>query len=52
MAVRYSAAPQKAWLGNPENVGAAQQAFTHRAHMNSLAGIGEWNVDLESKGAA
>jgi fructose-bisphosphate aldolase, class I len=46
------AAPQKAWSGNPENVRAAQQAFTHRARMNSLASIGEWNLDLESRRAA
>lgn len=45
-------APQKAWAGNPDNVRAAQQAFTHRARMNSLASIGEWSADLESKRAA
>ena len=31
------AAPQKAWSGKPENVGAAQAAFAHRAAMNGLA---------------
>ncbi|MBN9002788.1 MAG: fructose-bisphosphate aldolase class I, partial [Rhizobiales bacterium] len=31
------AAPQKAWSGKAENLGAGQQAFTHRAHMNGLA---------------
>jgi fructose-bisphosphate aldolase class I len=31
------AAPQKAWLGKPDNVAAAQRAFTHRAKMNGLA---------------
>ncbi len=46
------AAPQKAWLGKPENERAAQQAFTHRAHMNSLASTGQWKEDLESKRAA
>jgi fructose-bisphosphate aldolase class I len=35
-------APQKAWSGKPENVPAAQAAFTHRAHMNSLAALGKW----------
>jgi len=46
------AAPQKAWSGKAENVAAAQQAFTHRAHMNSLASKGEWKADLENKRAA
>jgi len=46
------AAPQKAWLGKPDNVQAAQQAFIHRAHMNSLASRGEWTTDLESKRVA
>src|SRR5580700_2652975 len=41
------AAPQKAWSGKPENVTAGQQAFTHRAKMNSLASKGAWKVDLE-----
>ncbi len=45
-------APQKAWSGNPDNVQAAQQAFTHRAHMNSLASTGKWEADLEGKRAA
>jgi fructose-bisphosphate aldolase class I len=35
-------APQKAWSGKAENVPAAQAAFTHRAHMNSLAALGKW----------
>lgn len=46
------AAPQKAWSGKPENVAAAQQAFTHRARMNSLASKGEWKAELEKKQAA
>jgi fructose-bisphosphate aldolase, class I len=46
------AAPQKAWSGKAENVGAGQQAFTHRARMNSLASKGEWKPDLESRKAA
>jgi len=45
------AAPQKAWSGKAENVAAGQQAFTHRAHMNSLASKGEWKVELEKKAA-
>jgi fructose-bisphosphate aldolase class I len=45
------AAPQKAWSGKSENVAAGQQAFTHRARMNSLASKGEWNPALEQKAA-
>jgi fructose-bisphosphate aldolase class I len=45
------AAPQKAWSGKADNVAAAQRAFTHRAHMNGLASIGEWKKDLEKKAA-
>ncbi len=41
------AAPQKAWSGKPENVPAAQKAFTHRAQMNGLAATGTWKSDLE-----
>ena len=41
------AAPQKAWSGKTENVPAAQKAFAHRAHMNSLAATGAWKSDLE-----
>jgi fructose-bisphosphate aldolase, class I len=46
------AAPQKAWSGKAENTPAGQQAFTHRARMNSLASKGEWKADLEQKKAA
>jgi fructose-bisphosphate aldolase class I len=46
------AAPQKAWSGKADNVGAGQQAFTHRAMMNSLASRGAWKADLERKKAA
>jgi fructose-bisphosphate aldolase class I len=45
------AAPQKAWSGKPENVAAAQRAFSHRAMMNSLAAKGQWKQDLEKKAA-
>jgi fructose-bisphosphate aldolase class I len=41
------AAPQKAWSGKPENVPAAQTAFTHRAKMNGLAATGTWKSDIE-----
>ncbi|MFG1298428.1 class I fructose-bisphosphate aldolase [Xanthobacter sp. V3C-3] len=45
------AAPQKAWSGKAENVAKAQAAFTHRAHMNSLAALGQWTADEEKKAA-
>src|SRR5438094_5298970 len=45
------AAPQQAWSGRAENTAAGQQAFTHRARMNSLASRGEWQADLEEKAA-
>ena len=41
------AAPLKAWGGKPENIIAAQAAFTHRAAMNKLAALGEWDANLE-----
>jgi fructose-bisphosphate aldolase class I len=44
-------APQKAWSGKAENVAAGQQAFNHRALMNSLAARGQWQADLEKKAA-
>jgi len=46
------AAPQKAWAGKTANVAAAQQAFAHRAEMNSLASLGTWNAAREQKGTA
>jgi fructose-bisphosphate aldolase, class I len=44
-------APQTTWSGRPENVATAQRAFSHRARMNSLATLGQWNGDLEKKAA-
>ena len=41
------AAPQKAWSGRPENTAAAQRAFAHRARMNGLACLGQWEGALE-----
>ncbi|MDH4987736.1 fructose-bisphosphate aldolase class I [Aminobacter anthyllidis] len=41
------AAPQKAWSGKVENLAAGQAAFTHRAHMNHLAALGQWKSGLE-----
>ena len=40
-----------AWRGSAANVKAAQSAFHHRAHMNSLAAKGQWKKDLEKKAA-
>jgi fructose-bisphosphate aldolase class I len=45
------AAPQKAWSGKRENVAAAQRAFHHRARMNGLASLGEWQSKLEKEAA-
>jgi fructose-bisphosphate aldolase, class I len=44
-------APQTTWSGRPENVAAAQRAFSHRARMNGLASLGQWKHDLEKKAA-
>ena len=44
-------APQKAWGGKPENVAAAQAAFTHRARMNGLAAMGQWKPEMEKQAA-
>ena len=44
-------APQTTWKGKPENVAAAQRAFSHRAKMNGLAALGQWKADLEKKAA-
>ncbi|MEJ8574063.1 class I fructose-bisphosphate aldolase [Microbaculum marinum] len=41
------AAALQAWGGKPENVAAAQRAFTHRARMNGLAATGRWTAELE-----
>lgn len=38
------AAAIAAWGGKPENVPAAQAAFTHRARMNGLAAQGRWSA--------
>ena len=45
------AAPQKAWSGKSENIAAGQRAFSHRARMNGLAALGQWQADLEKKAA-
>jgi fructose-bisphosphate aldolase class I len=40
-------APQVAWAGKTGNVAAAQAAFAHRAHMNHLAALGQWQKEAE-----
>src|SRR5919197_4670745 len=39
------------WRGQAANIGAAQKAFYHRAHMNSLAAQGKWRPELEKQAA-
>lgn len=41
----------KAWSGKAANVGAAQKAFHHRAHMNGLAAQGKWKPEQERQSA-
>ena len=40
-----------AWKGQSANIGAAQRAFHHRAHMNGLAAQGKWKAELEKQAA-
>ncbi len=37
----------RTWAGRRENFPAAQAAFTHRAKMNSLAALGQWEPALD-----
>ena len=37
----------KAWMGQLDNKEAAQKAFSHRAEMNKLASLGEWDKSKE-----
>jgi fructose-bisphosphate aldolase class I len=37
----------RTWAGRRENFPAAQAAFSHRAHMNSLAALGKWTGELD-----
>lgn len=39
----------KMWQGKKEHVKAAQKIFIHRAKMNSLASIGDYNPDMEKE---
>ena len=45
------AAPLKVWAGNNANIEAAQRAFAHRARMNGLAALGQWQPELEQEAA-
>ena len=38
----------KAWMGKKENASLAQEALSHRAHMNRLASKGAWSASLEN----
>ena len=40
------AAALKAWMGKPENMFISQDALSHRAKMNKLASLGEWDHGL------
>lgn len=35
------------WKGRPENIAIAQEAFAHRARMNALASLGQWQPELD-----
>jgi fructose-bisphosphate aldolase class I len=37
----------KAWLGKPDNVDAAKQAFFHRAKLNGAATLGDYTPEME-----
>tara|TARA_B100000941_G_C28490256_1_gene547472 strand:+ start:686 stop:1702 length:1017 start_codon:yes stop_codon:yes gene_type:complete len=43
------AAALKAWGGKPENVFISQDELSHRAEMNKLASIGQWEEELEDR---
>jgi fructose-bisphosphate aldolase class I len=43
------AAALKAWGGKPENMFISQDALSHRAKMNKLASLGEWDQGLEDE---
>ena len=41
------AAALKAWMGKSENIFISQDALSHRAKMNKLASLGQWDQELE-----
>jgi fructose-bisphosphate aldolase class I len=44
-------APLTTWLGKADKMPAAQKAFAHRARMNGLATLGQWQQALEKEAA-
>jgi fructose-bisphosphate aldolase class I len=41
----------KAWKGAPANVPAAQAALLHRARMNGMAALGQYQATMEKTAA-
>jgi len=39
----------KAWSGKPENIFISQDELSHRAEMNKLASLGQWEEELEDR---
>jgi len=39
----------KAWGGKPENIFISQDELSHRAEMNKLASLGQWEEELEDR---
>ena len=39
----------KAWGGKKENVFISQDELSHRAEMNKLASLGQWEEELEDR---
>ena len=39
----------KAWSGQSENIFIAQDELSHRAEMNKLAALGQWDIKLEDR---
>ena len=39
----------KAWSGKSENLFIAQDELSHRAEMNKLAALGQWDIKLEDR---
>ena len=39
----------KAWNGKPENIFISQDELSHRAEMNKLASLGQWEEELEDR---
>ena len=45
------AAPQRAWGGDNANAAKAQAAFAHRARLNGLASLGQYEASMENEAA-